>query len=174
MHPSCLPADQLLKEVRIDFTRTRGPGGQHRNKVETGVRVVHVPTGITATGFERRSRELNLRNALFRLRIKLALDHRQTTSGGAESSALRPSELWSRRIAKGRMVVSTGHEDFPALLAEALDLLLLVDDDVPGAARLLRVSTAQLIRFLSLEPESLAELNARLKRHGRKGYSSRS
>lgn len=51
--------------------RGSGPGGQHRNKRFTGVRVVHLPTGITAIATERRSQAQNLDAALERLEAKL-------------------------------------------------------------------------------------------------------
>ncbi|MFH1706482.1 MAG: peptide chain release factor-like protein [Planctomycetota bacterium] len=39
--------DKLAREVELAFYRASGPGGQHRNKVETAVRMVHPPSGIT-------------------------------------------------------------------------------------------------------------------------------
>jgi protein subunit release factor B len=64
------------KEIRIDFFRASGPGGQHRNKSETGVRLTHLPTGIVVTATESRSRHLNLRQAMARLEAKLAARNR--------------------------------------------------------------------------------------------------
>jgi len=63
-------------ELRIDFFRASGPGGQHRNKSETGVRITHLPSGIVVTATESRSRHLNLRQALTRLEAKLAARNR--------------------------------------------------------------------------------------------------
>jgi len=63
-------------ELRIDFFRASGPGGQHRNKAETGVRITHLPTGIVVTATESRSRHLNLRHAFARLEAKLAARNR--------------------------------------------------------------------------------------------------
>ena len=60
-------------DVRIDFFRASGPGGQHRNKSETGVRLTHLPTGIVVTATESRSRHLNLKHAFARLEAKLAV-----------------------------------------------------------------------------------------------------
>ncbi|MFQ5750154.1 MAG: peptide chain release factor-like protein [Planctomycetota bacterium] len=59
--------EQLLKEVRIFFFRAGGPGGQHRNKVETGVRIFHPPSGITVAATERRSQIQNRELAMDRL-----------------------------------------------------------------------------------------------------------
>ena len=64
------------QDIRIDFFRASGPGGQHRNKSETGVRITHLPTGIVVTATESRSRYLNLRQALARLEAKLAVRNR--------------------------------------------------------------------------------------------------
>jgi protein subunit release factor B len=60
------------KDIRIDFFRASGPGGQHRNKSETGVRLTHLPTGIVVTATESRSRHINLRHAFARLETRLA------------------------------------------------------------------------------------------------------
>ena len=54
-------------EVRIDTFRSGGKGGQHVNKVETGVRAVHIPTGLAAASTEARSQHLNRKIALDRL-----------------------------------------------------------------------------------------------------------
>ena len=62
------------KNIRSDFYRGSGPGGQHRNTSETGVRITHLATGLVATATESRSRMLNLRRAMARLEAKLA-DH---------------------------------------------------------------------------------------------------
>jgi len=60
------------REVVITFLKAGGPGGQHRNKTETGVRLKHLPTGIVVTATERRSRRQNLEVAFDRLERKLA------------------------------------------------------------------------------------------------------
>ncbi len=54
-------------ELAWKYFKASGPGGQHRNKTETGVRLTHLPTGLTVTATERRSRERNRAMALKRL-----------------------------------------------------------------------------------------------------------
>ncbi len=61
----------LLGECEESFFVGGGPGGQHRNKTESGVRLVHRPTGATVTATERRSQLQNRGAALERLRERL-------------------------------------------------------------------------------------------------------
>jgi len=160
VHPAALPLAELLRDVEFRTTRGPGPGGQHRNKSDTMVRVTHRPTGIAVQAGERRSLELNRSIALFRLRVSLALRHRVPLDEPAPG-AWMPSARWRSRARCGRLVVSPRHDDFPALLAEALDALQRFRDDVPRTSRALDVSGTQLVRFLGLEPAALAALNDR-------------
>jgi protein subunit release factor B len=70
---SDIPDDpkDLERDCDLAFFRASGPGGQHRNKAETAVRVVHRPTGTIATATEERSQSRNREVALERLREKL-------------------------------------------------------------------------------------------------------
>lgn len=68
-----LPADALLAECDEEFFVAGGPGGQHRNKTASGVRLLHRPTGVLVTATERRSQAQNRGEALGRLRERLAL-----------------------------------------------------------------------------------------------------
>ena len=63
--------ESLERDSDIEFFIASGPGGQHRNKVETGVRLVHRPTGITVTATERRSQHANREVAFERLQERL-------------------------------------------------------------------------------------------------------
>lgn len=45
--------DITKKDLRIEYTRGTGPGGQRKNKVETACRITHIPTGTTAYADER-------------------------------------------------------------------------------------------------------------------------
>src|SRR5437764_14654574 len=67
------PTDRasLERDCDIDFFIASGPGGQHRNKVETGVRLTHRPSGITVTAVERRSQYANREAAFERMAARL-------------------------------------------------------------------------------------------------------
>jgi len=67
-----LPDTALLAECQETFFVGSGPGGQHRNKTESAVRLVHLPTGVAVTATERRSQARNRTAALERLRAALA------------------------------------------------------------------------------------------------------
>ena len=160
MHPSQLPPLELIKHCQESRTRRPGPGGQHRNKVETAVILHHERTGISAEANERRSQADNRNVALFRLRVTLALDVR---SDAVESPSLSP--LWLSRIANERIRVNPEHADFPALLAEALDAVARNEFDLKVASEQLQVTASQLLKFLKLEPRALGLVNrARIER----------
>jgi len=63
--------EELEQQCDIEFARTGGPGGQHRNKAETAVRVTHRPTGIVIVASEHRSQYRNRLAALQRLEERL-------------------------------------------------------------------------------------------------------
>jgi len=68
-----IPADDdaLLAQCRVETFRSGGPGGQHQNVTESGVRLVHLPTGVRASARDERSQHRNRTLALKRLRGKL-------------------------------------------------------------------------------------------------------
>ena len=68
-HPTNREA--LDRDCRVEFVRDSGPGGQHRNKRYTGVRLVHEPSGLVVMATERRSQSMNKELAFERMAEKL-------------------------------------------------------------------------------------------------------
>jgi len=163
IHPSALPPEKLLRDCDVERKRGSGPGGQHRNKVETAIVIRHRVTGVSGEASERRSQAENHRVALFRLRVNLAIEVR---SDRGETQPL--SELWSSRVTSGKISVNSAHDDFPALLAEAMDWIALREGQLPEAAADLKCTTSQLIRFLKQEPAAFARVNADRKERGQR------
>jgi len=154
-HPASLTVEQLLADCKFERTRRGGPGGQHRNKVESAIVVTHQPSGVIGQASERRSQHANRDVAIERLRVNLALAVRTTI----DAEKFVPSELWQSRCRAGRIAVNVKHRDFAALLAEAIDVLAVSDFDHAAAAKLLGVSNSQMIKFLKLNPLGIELLN---------------
>ena len=154
LHPAELPVAELLTQCEVKRLRRSGPGGQHRNKVETAVRLTHRPTGVTAMASERRSQSANLNRAVFRLRVNLALSSRSNRDK-------EPSPLWRQRCVNRRVVINPQHDDFPPLLAEVLDTLNAYAWDASQAADSLGCTISQLVKFLRQEPRALSLVNQR-------------
>src|SRR4051794_1497817 len=158
VHPASVTPAKLLAECVVRRQRRSGPGGQHRNKVETAVVLVHLPTGIRSEATERRSQAANQQVATHRLRVKLAIQVRSNMETGGLRSV---SPLWHSRLRTQKISIALAHEDFPSLLAEALDCLSTCDFDAKKCAEQLGTSSSQLVRFFKLEPEALIYVNER-------------
>ena len=65
-----------LKEITVQAFKASGPGGQHRNKVETAIRIIHKPTGIIVTATDSKSKAQNKKRALVKLKESLNRQHR--------------------------------------------------------------------------------------------------
>lgn len=75
------------KDIRIDLFHSGGAGGQNINKVETAIRITHLPTGIVVTCQDERSQLMNKRRALETLKKKLEKDREKKIA--ATEDALR-------------------------------------------------------------------------------------
>src|SRR3989344_7039973 len=93
--------DVLIPEgdLRIEFSRSSGPGGQNVNKRETAVRLVHIPTGIAVHASGERSQEQNRERALAILRAKIFKKAEAEQKTIEESMKLKGTEIeWGSQI----------------------------------------------------------------------------
>jgi hypothetical protein len=161
-HPACLSDEDLLKQCDTTRGRAGGPGGQHRNKVETLVMLHHRPSGQEAHAGERRSQMENKAVALWRLRLNLALAVRTGVPAGEIGSA-----LWKSRLVRagnvegegGRISCNPDHHDYPALLAEAMDVMAAAGWDHKKAALRLGCSPSQLLKLVKDHPSAMVKMN---------------
>ena len=79
------------QDIKIEFFRSSGPGGQNVNKVETAVRIYHLESGLIVTSQESRSQQKNRESALALLRTKL-LDE-QSQKEAKKIAAERRSQI---------------------------------------------------------------------------------
>jgi hypothetical protein len=154
-HPAALDSAELLAQCDVRRVRRSGPGGQRRNKVETGIVLRYRSTEIEVEASERRSQEQNRAAALRRLRIRMALTIRIACNADDE-----PNALWQSRCRNKRISVNPDHADFPALLAEAMDFVQACEWDTSKAAGRLGCTHSQLVRFLGTEPHAMSAVNS--------------
>ncbi|TVQ79468.1 MAG: peptide chain release factor-like protein [Phycisphaeraceae bacterium] len=163
-HPAALPDDELIAQCTVGKGRSSGPGGQHRNKVETKVILTHEPTGTMAHAGERREATVNRRMAIRRLRLTLATEHRIGVPIGEIGSELWKSRLRPRKSADGTRTNAIScnpeHHDFPSLLAEALDVICDAEWELKKAAIRLETTPSQLIKLVKDHPAAFVKLNA--------------
>ncbi len=87
------------KDLRIDTFRSSGPGGQHMQKNETAVRIVHIPTGITVAVQSERSQHQNKELALRILKARLYEHYRQEREKQLQAIEGEKSDIaWGHQI----------------------------------------------------------------------------
>mmetsp|Transcript_2052 Transcript_2052/g.7497 ORF Transcript_2052/g.7497 Transcript_2052/m.7497 type:complete len:240 (+) Transcript_2052:117-836(+) len=161
-----LSDEDLLKQCRVDTRRDSGPGGQHRNKVESAVRITHLPTGVISNAAEDRSQIRNKGVAIKRLRKTIACEVRrpeawlepinaQTVSAATlppELAGILPTTKLAKKIGKSNDLRPVGEQML-------LDVLAAARGSVGDAARYLGASTNQVTKVLASEDELFAAAN---------------
>src|SRR3989339_1892020 len=86
-------------DLKIEFSRSSGPGGQNVNKRETAVRIVHIPSGIAVHSSEERSQENNRERAMAILRAKIFKKAEEEKKSVEEIFKQKSTEIeWGNQI----------------------------------------------------------------------------
>ncbi|MBL9018598.1 MAG: peptide chain release factor-like protein [Myxococcales bacterium] len=139
--------DALIAQCEVDRYRASGPGGQHRNKTESAVRLRHKLTGVSAIGEDSRSQSENKLHAVRRLRAAIALDVREPV----RLDGWTPSPRLAAFVAAGTAPLGaktrlTG--EYWASIAELLDVLVAGGLEIAATAQRLGVTTGALSKLL--------------------------
>ncbi|WVZ67887.1 hypothetical protein U9M48_016904 [Paspalum notatum var. saurae] len=150
--------EELMEQCEMGTFKASGPGGQHRNKRESAVRLKHLPTGIIAQAVEDRSQHKNRASALSRLRTLIALKVRRPIN---LENYTPPVELLQilplKSTVRGKDVgpqIGPNNSKFSPGMQALLDLLFAVEGSVSDAAKILGLSTGALSRLI-LSDDSL-------------------
>jgi peptide chain release factor-like protein len=139
--------DALIAQCEVDRYRASGPGGQHRNKTESAVRLRHKLTGVSAIGEDSRSQAENKVHAVRRLRQNLALEVREpvTLDGFAPSPRLA-AFVAGGTAPLGARTRLTG--EYWAAIGELLDLLVAGELEIGATAQRLGITTGAMSKLL--------------------------
>ena len=122
------------EDLRFDYFRASGPGGQGVNRTDSAVRVTHIPTGLSVASQQERSQHNNKATALRILRTRMLDEKRQTEAAkhanskreqigtGDRSERIRTYNFPQNRVTDHRFGVSV--HDLPSLIEGDLDKLL--------------------------------------------------
>lgn len=146
--------DALLAQCEVDRYRASGPGGQHRNKTESAIRLRHRTTGASAIGEDSRSQSENKLHALRRLRASIALTVREPMHlDGFTPSPRLAAFVGGGTAPLGAKTRLTG--EYWAAIAELLDLLVAGELEIAATAQRLGITTGALSKLL-LHDEQVA------------------
>ena len=162
----------LLDQCEVDVYKSSGPGGQHRNKTSTAVRLRHQPTGLSAHGDESRSQYQNKRAALRRLRMNIACRLRRPIDPAkCEIPAFVAECLFTPRgVAPGvgkRLAIGSRDRRFWRIAGFLLDVLDAFEGRLADAAGCIGITTSNFTGLLKSERHLLESAQRIRKNRGR-------
>lgn len=155
--------DGLANKCEIDRYRASGPGGQHRNKTDSAVRLRLPSLGISAIAEDSRSQHDNKASAIRRMRAAIAVGVRAPIDRDAFSPSVRLATMLAAGTAPLGEKTRTKPE-FWAAIAELLDLFWAHRSEVAATAQQLGVTTGALSKLL-LHDDTVARAVNEMRRH---------
>ena len=167
-----LTDEKILAQCDIHIYKASGPGGQHRNKVSSAVRLKHKMTAITATANDSRSQHSNRKMAMQRLRMNIALRLRSPIPPTHEEPNL-PDILAEcihvaskgQRAGSARLTISRKNPRFWSVAALLLDLLAGAEGKLAQVSARLGITTGNLTSVLKSDRHLLAAVQEIRKNH---------
>ncbi|GAU49829.1 hypothetical protein TSUD_293840 [Trifolium subterraneum] len=178
-----LTDDDLMRQCEMGTFKTSGPGGQHRNKRESAVRLKHLPTGIIAQASEDRSQHMNRASAIKRLRgtlpqllvVNLVLKSCWNTEQEIDYGYRKPVDLDAysaprellqilppKSTIRGSDIgsqIGPNNPKFAMGMQALLDLIFAVEGSVADAAKYLGLSTGAVSRLILSDDSLRKEVN---------------
>jgi hypothetical protein len=133
--------EEFLKECKLDWFQASGPGGQKRNRKYSGVRLKHLPTGISTEVVHSRSQNENRHQAIKKLKLQIAV------------------KVEGLEVDNFRVNVSMSNIEYPICVAKAFDVLKQYNYSISDAAKVIGLSTSKLIKFLARDEYLWREIN---------------
>ncbi|MDR1760774.1 MAG: peptide chain release factor-like protein [Fibrobacter sp.] len=139
--------DELIRHCKIKHFQGGGPGGQHRNKTNTGIVLIMPEYGLETKSCESRSAHENKTHALHRMRLAIALNVREP---------LKPLGEYRFPGSEGR--IRSSNFGFPQFIAEVLDIAAENNGNPKPAAEIFGLTASALNRILGQEKIVLEKL----------------
>jgi RF-1 domain len=145
-----LPTGDLLGECRREAYQGSGAGGQKRNRVRSGIRLIHDATGLRAENCEHREAGHNVQEALHHLRLQCALALGEWWK--AADPNLAANLIWPEPArSRFRVEASPSHADYPIAAACSLVALARAGGRLSEAAEAVGVSGSALTRHFKAD-----------------------
>ncbi|WP_407443873.1 peptide chain release factor-like protein [Fibrobacter sp.] len=147
--------DELLAACTQKGFQGSGPGGQHRNKTNTGVQLLLREYNLEIKSCEARSAKENRVHALHRMQMALALQVRETPP---------PVEI---PFPGSNGHIQTGNSLFPLFVAHVFDIMATKAGDTKAAAQAFGLSPSALVKILRQDKACAEKLQSQRQAGGK-------